>query len=219
MKRRFVIIGLGHFGFNVARVLFEEGHEVVAIDQSAELIQDIKDLVSRAYVADATDKATLEALKINEADVAVVSLGLKVDASVLVTMYLHEMGIPEIIVKALSDDHASILERVGATSVVHVEKEMAIKTAKALVTPNILEHIPLTPGYSIAEIAPPPSFIGKSLKELKLISRYRVQVIAIKEFIPERMLMIPPMDTVIKDSDLLIMMGKDEDIRKIEEVG
>lgn len=219
MKRRFVIIGLGHFGFNVARVLFEEGQEVVAIDQNEELIQDIKDLVSRAYIADVTDKATLEALKVEKADVAVVSLGLKVDASVLVTMYLHEMGIPEIIVKALSDDHAKVLERVGATTVVHVEKEMAIRTAKALVTANVLEHIPLTPGYSIVEVAPPTVFIGKTLKELKLISRYRIQVIAIKEFIPERMVMIPPMDTVIKDSDLLILMGKDEDIKAIKELG
>lgn len=86
MKRKFAIIGLGHFGFNVARVLFEEGHDVVAIDQNVELIQDIKDLVSRAYVADVTDKATLGALKVDKADVAVVSLGQKVDASVLVTM-------------------------------------------------------------------------------------------------------------------------------------
>lgn len=219
MKRRFVIIGLGHFGFNVASVLFEEGQEVVAIDQNEELIQDIKDLVSRAYVADVTDKATLEALKVEKADVAVVSLGQKVDASVLVTMYLHEMGIPEIIVKALSDDHATVLERVGATTVVHVEKEMAIRTAKALVTANVLEHIPLTPGYSIVEVAAPNPFIGKTLKELKLISRYRIQVIAIKEFIPERMVMIPPMDTVIKDSDLLILMGRDEDIKAIKELG
>lgn len=218
MKRKFAIIGLGHFGFNVARVLFEEGHDVVAIDQNVELIQDIKDLVSRAYVADVTDKATLEALKVGKADVAVVSLGQKVDASVLVTMYLHEMGIPEIIVKALSDDHATVLERVGATTVVHVEKEMAIRTAKALVTANVLEHIPLTPGYSIVEVAPPSLFIGKNLKELKLISRYRVQVIAIKGFIPERMVMIPPMDTVIKDSDLMILMGRDEDIKRIKEL-
>jgi len=218
MKRRFVIIGLGHFGFNVARVLFEEGQEVVAIDRNEELIQDIKDLVSLAYVADATDKATLEALNVDRADVAVVSLGQKVDASVLVTMYLHELGVPEIIVKALSDDHVTVLERVGATSVVHVEKEMAIRTAKSMIRTNILEHIPLTPGYSIVEVAPPRAFIGKMLKELKLISRYRIQVIAVKEFIPERMVMIPPMDTIIKDSDLMILMGRDEDIKRIKEL-
>ncbi|MFQ6108267.1 MAG: TrkA C-terminal domain-containing protein, partial [Candidatus Aminicenantales bacterium] len=116
----------------------------------------------------------------------------------------------------LTEDHAKILEAVGATEVIYPEKDMAIKTALRLSNPNILEYLPLVSGLGIQEIAPPERFIGKSLQELDLRNKYGIQVIAIRELIPEKITYIPRADFVIKDSDILIIMGEKKDLAKLD---
>jgi len=216
MGMKFAVIGLGSFGGNVAKTLYEKKHEVMAVDKNKERIDEVKTFVTHAVNADAAVKENLLALDIQEMDVVVVSLGPEMEASILTVLYLHELGVQRIVVKALNEDHAKILDAVGATEVIYPEKDMAIKTALRLSNPNVLEYLPLLSGIDIQEIAPPEKFIGKSLRELDLRNRYGVQVIAIKEIIPERTTFIPTADFVVKDSDILILMGEQKQLDKID---
>ncbi|MFQ6037150.1 MAG: potassium channel family protein, partial [Candidatus Aminicenantales bacterium] len=135
---KFAVIGLGSFGSNVAKTLYEKKHEVLAVDVDKEKIENVKTFVSNAVHMDAAVKENLQALEIQEMDVVVVSLGPEMEASILTVLYLHELCAKRIVAKALTEDHAKILEAVGATEVIYPEKDMAIKTALRLSNPNVL---------------------------------------------------------------------------------
>ena len=212
---KFAIIGLGSFGSNIAKTLYEKGNEVLAVDADKEKIEEVKNFVSHAINMDAADKENLQALGIKDMDVVVVSLGPEMEASILTVLYLNEIQTKRIVAKALTEDHAKILESVGATEVIYPEKDMAIKTALKLSAPNVLEYLPLISGFGIQEIAPPEKFIGKNLRELDLRNKYGIQVIAIKELIPEKTTFVPKADFVLKDSDILVIMGEDKQLEKI----
>lgn len=212
---KFAVIGLGSFGSNIAKTLYEKGNEVLAVDEDKEKIEQVRTFVSHAVKMEAADKENLQALGIEDMDVVIVSLGPEMEASILTVLYLHELGSKRIVAKALTEDHVKILEAVGATEVIYPEKDMAIKTALRLSCPNVLEYLPLVSGFSVQEIAPPDRFIGKSLKELDLRNKYGVQVIAIKELIPEKTTFVPRADFVIKDSDILVIVGKEKALEKI----
>lgn len=214
MKKRYCVIGLGNFGFHVVKNLYEKGMEVVAIDTDKEKVQKVQDCSSYAILGDASKKEFLLAQGIGEMDAVVVSTGERSHLSTLITLYLKEMKIPRILVKAVSEDHGRILERVGATEVIYPEKDMAAKTARALATPNIMDYIPLAEEYSISEVDPPGHYIGKSLIQLDLRKRFQVTVIAVKDMISDQFIAVPPPDYVIKDSDMLVFIGKMKDIEK-----
>jgi len=212
---KLAVIGLGSFGSNVAKTLYEKGNEVLAVDVDKEKIEEVKTFVSHAVNMDAADKENLQALGIQDMDVVIVSLGPEMESSILTVLYLHEIGAKHIVAKALTEDHAKILEAVGATEVIYPEKDMAIKTAMKLSCPNVLECLPLISGFGIQEIAPPEKFIGKSLKELDLRNKYGIQIIAIKELIPDKTTFVPKADFVLKDSDILVIMGEEKQLEKI----
>lgn len=213
---KFSVIGLGSFGSNVAKTLYEMGHEVVVIDEEKSKVDDMKDAATHAVQMNAADKENLQAVGITDMDVVVVSLGPDMESSVLTTLYLKEMAVRRIVAKALTEDHAKILEAVGATEVIYPEKDMAIKTALRLSNPNILEYLPLISGLTVQEIAAPEKFIGKSLKELDLRNKYDIQVMAIKGIIPEKTTFMPKADFVIKDSDILIILGEEKQLKKFD---
>jgi trk/ktr system potassium uptake protein len=212
---KFAVIGLGSFGSNVARILYERGHEVVAIDRDKDRIEEAKSFSSHAVLTDASVKENLEALGVTDMDVVVVSLGSAMGASILAVLHLHELGLKRIVAKASTEDHGKILDAVGATEVINPEKDMAVRTALKLTSPHILECLPLLSGVSIEEVAPPERFIGKSLRELDLRNKYGIQVIAVRELVPERTIYVPPADFVIKDSDVLIVMGDEKMLEKV----
>jgi trk/ktr system potassium uptake protein len=213
--RSFLVIGLGKFGFNVAKTLYELGQEVIAMDTDEAVVQSIRDLSSMAVIGDATSVNDLNAAGLENIDVAVVSLGQKMDASVLVTLHLKGMGVKEIWAKAINEDHGKILMRLGVTEVIHVEKEMGERVAQNLSRPNVLDYLPVSKGYSIQESPVPKTFIGKSLLELGLRKQYGIFVIAIKELIPEKMVLNPEADFVLKDSDIMVILGSDEDLDRL----
>lgn len=212
---KFGVIGLGSFGFHIAKTLFEMGEEVLAVDNDKERVDTLKNLVSHAVQMEAADKENLKAVGMQEMNVTIVSLGPNMEGSILTVHYLSELHIKRIIAKALSEDHAKILEAVGATDVIYPERDMAVKTAMKLSNPNVLDFLPLSPGIEIREIAPPEEFIGKSLKDLDLINKYEIQVIAVKGLVPEKTTLIPKADFVIKDSDVLVMIGPKKKLKKI----
>jgi trk system potassium uptake protein TrkA len=213
---QFAIVGIGNFGYYLARHLFEKGHEVLACDINQAQVQKIKDFVSLAVVADGTDREALESLGIKEVDAAVVSIGTRMQASILATLHLRELGVKHILAKAVSEEHGRILSKIGADEIIFPEKDLAIGVASRLDNPNILDYLPFIKGYSIAELAPPKEFVGKTLIELDLINRFGVQVMAVKEIVPERLIPIPTGSFQVKDSDALIVLGPDDALKKIQ---
>lgn len=214
MKKRFCVIGLGNFGFHAANELFQQGHEVIAIDMDKEKVQQIQDCCTYAIMADAANKEFLRAQGIGEVDAVIVSTGQRSHLSTLITLYLKELKVPKILVKAINEDHGRILEKIGATEIIFPEKEMARKTARSLSHPNVLEFIPLAEDYSISESAPPSHFLGKTLADLGLRNKFHVMVIAIKDVLTDEFIIAPPANHVIKDSDLLVLVGKTEDLNR-----
>ncbi|NWF92878.1 MAG: TrkA family potassium uptake protein [Syntrophaceae bacterium] len=214
--KRAVVIGLGIFGFNIVKELYENGFEVIAVDKNKDTIQKIRDLSTKAILADGTDKEVMESIGIQEDDVVIISFGEDLAAATLITLHLREMNVKHIIAKAPTEDHKRVLEKVGATEVVIPEKEMADKVARSLISPNVLDYIPLSEDYTICEMAPPVSFYGKTIGDLHLRSRYHVEVIAVREVLPDRIEMVPRADFVIKDSDVLVVIGREEDIERIK---
>jgi trk system potassium uptake protein TrkA len=216
--KRFAVIGLGNFGFHAAKALFEDGNEVLAIDSDRVRVQAIDPHCSEAMVLDATDKEAVKSLGLEETDGVIVSTGTKISNSILICLYLQEAGVRKILAKAIDDDHAKILRRMGATEIIHPERDMAIRVSRNLSRPNVLDFIPLAEEFDMIQVGAPQEFIGKSLTQLNLRARYNVHVIAIKELVPENFVLVPPADYVIKDSDILVMLGKSADIRRIKEL-
>ncbi|MGD0625879.1 MAG: TrkA family potassium uptake protein [Thermodesulfobacteriota bacterium] len=214
--KRVVVVGLGIFGFNIAKELYENGLEVIAIDKNKEVIQKIKDFSTKAILADGTEKEVLENIGIHEDDVVIISFGEDLAASTLMTLHLKELKVKNIIVKAPNEDHKRILEKVGATEVIIPEREMASKVAKSLISPNVLDYIPLSQDYTICEIAPPSSFLGKTIGDLQLRKKHHIGVIASRDVLTDQIQMIPAADFVIKDSDILVVIGKEKDIQKMK---
>lgn len=216
--RSFAIIGLSSFGFYIAKELSHRGHHILAIDIDEDKIDKVRAFVERAVIADAGDKDTLAGLGLAELDGVIVSMGEKIDASILVTLYLRELKVKKIIAKANTDDHGRILDIIGATQVVFPERDEALRLAHTLESDYFLDAITLSEGISIIEIAPPKIFIAKTLGQLDLRNRYGVSVLLIKEWLPEKVVLIPTADRVIKDSDTLVLLGKDEDLENIKEI-
>ncbi len=216
--RSFAIIGLSSFGHYLAKYLSEMGHRVMAIDKDQEKIERVKQFVDRAVIADATDKETLEGLGLGELDIIVVSLGDEIDASILVTLYLRELKVNQIIAKALTEDHGKVLDIVGATRVIFPERDEAYRLATTMESDYLIDTIPLGDGMSIIEIAAPEKFVGKSLGSLDLRNKYGVLVLVVKELVPDKVVMIPTARQVLKDSDILLILGKDEDLAKIKKM-
>ena len=214
--KQYAVIGLGNFGYYVATRLYDRGHEVLALDIDPARVQEIKDRVSHAVVADATDRKALEPLGVKEMDAAVVSIGSVLSASILATLTLKDIGVKWVVAKAITEPHGRILFKVGASEIIFPEKDSAISLAERLENPNILDYLPFMEGYSIIEMAPPAEFIGKALKDLDLINRYEVQVVAVKETVPENLNMIPTGKFVLKDSDVMILLGSNKGLDKLK---
>lgn len=213
---QFVVIGLGTFGFNIATALSELGHEVLAVDFDAKKIEQIKDKVTHIVVADVRDKKALSEFISDDIDVAIVSLGDRMEASILATLYLKDLGVRKIIAKAVNECHGQILTSIGAAEIIYPEKDVAVSLAKSLTIPNLIDRIPLAPEYCIVEIAIPDHFIGKTLEELRLRSRYNVEVIAIKDVLSDTFHLIPRVDFKIKPDSALIIIGRESDVNKLK---
>jgi trk system potassium uptake protein TrkA len=216
MQKRVVVIGLGIFGFNIVRELYASGFEVIAVDKNKDAVQRARDCSTKAIQADGTDKEIMDEIGIQEDDVVIISFGEDLAAATLTTLHLKQMKVRTIIVKAPNEEHKLILEKIGATEVMIPEKEIAHKVAKSLISPNVLDYLPLADDYMISEMAPPNSFLGKSLAQLQLRSRYHIEVIAMRDIVSDKVYMVPGADFVIKDGDVLVILGKEKDIQQIK---
>lgn len=215
--KQYAVLGLGNFGFYLASRLYEKGNEVLAVDKDQTRVQEIRDKVSQAVVADTTDRRAMENLGIKDLDAAVVCIGSVLSESILTVLNLKEIGVKQVIGKAISEPHGRILKKIGASEILFPEKDMAVSLAERLHNPNLIEYLPVLEGFSIIQLAPSRSFIGKSLRDLDLINRFGIQVVAIKELVPERFNMIPTGQFILKDSDIMILLGPSKALDKLRE--
>lgn len=225
-KRQFAVIGLGRFGYSVARTLVEKGMEVLAIDNDPEKVQAVSDFVTLAVECDATDEKALRAAGIHNVDAAVVSIGENIEASILIVMTLIDMDIKEVIAKAVSPIHGKVLRNIGASRIVFPERDMAVRVATSLVTPATIEELELSPHYSIVEFPAPEVVVGKTLRESRLRSDFGVNVVAIRRKVPfvrengetdftEEWNVTPSPDERIEDGDVLVVIGAKEKIKML----
>ena len=204
-NKQFVVIGLGRFGESVAKTLYGLGHDVLAIDMDEDMVQEISDSVTHAVQMDATDESALRTLGLRNFDVAVVTIGSNIQASVMVTLLVKELGVKYIIAKGQSDLHAKVLYKIGADRVVLPEKDMGVRVAHNLVSASILDYIELSPDYSIMEMKALEEWNGKTLTELKLRSKYGINVMAIKK--NDDINISPSADEIISADDIIVAIG------------
>ncbi len=212
---RCVVIGLGTFGSNIVRELCGKGFDVIAVDKNKEAVQRVRDLASKAIVADGTDHEIMDQIGIQEDDTVILSFGEDLAAATLITLHLRQRKVKSVIVKAPNEEHKMILEKVGASEVIIPEKEVAHKVARSLISPNVLDYLPLSDEYMIFEMAPPQGFLGKTIAELQLRSEYNVMVIAVKDVLSDRVTTLPDAQFVVRDGQVLILVGKEGDIDRI----
>lgn len=218
--KRYIVIGVGQFGFSVARTLVELGCDVLAIDQDEGRVQEISDLIPHSVVANGTDEKALRALGAQEYDTAIVTCGESLENSILATVILREIGVPEVIVKAVNPKHGDILKRIGATKVIYPEQEMGEQLANHLVNPDILQEIALSRVHSIKELSIPEELLGKSILEGNIRAKYGLTILAVRSQGAggkEGLLLSPPPTYIFKEGDLLILFGKNEDIENFRE--
>jgi trk system potassium uptake protein len=212
MVKQIAVIGMGRFGSSVANELFKEGADVLAIDKSEKRIEENASTVTHAIVADTTDENAMLKMGIRNMDVVVVAIGDDIQASILTVLILKELGIKEVIAKAVTNHHAKVLTQVGADKVVFPERETGVRIAKNILVPNVLDFIELSEDYSIEEFIAPPNMFGKSIRNLDLRANFKVSVIAINS--TGGMNISPMPDDLIKQGDILVLLGEKKDLKK-----
>lgn len=213
MKRKnktFGVIGLGRFGYHVARTLAQGGAEVIACDVDEEKVREVSEYVSLAYVLDATDAKALKESGIANVDTAVVSIGENIEASILIVVQLKELGVKEVVARAITPLHGKVLEKLGVDRVVYPEKEMAIRIAHSLLAGEFIEEIPIGEKHSIFELKAFDFMLGKTLRELDVRKRFGVSVLAIKR--GENLIVNPVGDEKILPGDILVVLGTTEQL-------
>ena len=214
--KSYVVIGLGRFGQTLARQLCMLGAEVLAIDISNDLVQQVADDVTHAVVGDAQDKEVLRALGVRDFDCAIVAIGSDLAASVLTVMNLQELEVPYIICKAHDETHRRVLEKLGVNRVVIPEQENAARLARSLNSHNVLDYIELSEDYGILEIPAPKSWIGKTLKELNIRAKLGVNIIAVES--GEKTNVSPSADYLIQAGDIMVVLGDNYSLEAVQKL-
>lgn len=212
--RQFAVIGLGRFGSNMAKALTKMGYEVLAIDKNQQKVQEFSDEATHVVQADTTDENALRELGILNFDVVVVAIGEDVQANVLTTLQLKEIGVNFIVATARNSLHTKLLEKVGADRIVAPERDMARRVAYNLASTSVMDYIELSPRFSIVEITAPKTFQNKTIAESNIRAKYGINVVAIKR--GEDLIISPlPSEKIIKN-DIVVVVGKNESINGLE---
>lgn len=225
--KQFVVIGAGRFGSAVAVTLARKGKQVLVIDQDEQTVQRMSEIVTEAIQVDVTDPSSLANLDLGEMDVAVVGIGGNLEASILTTMQLKEMGVKTVVAKAKTKADKKILSRIGADRIVFPERDMGIRVANSLVSPTIFDYIQVSPGFGIVETRVPAAIRGQTLTEANIRSRFGIDIVAIHRRAPhldkngesqlkDTMLIAPRADEVLGENDTLVIIGEETKIEKFK---
>jgi len=213
--QRFVVVGLGHFGSWIAQALYQQGHEVIGIDADPAVVDSLANAVTKGVVGDGTDRGLLAEVGVEGADAAVVSTGDDLAASVLATQALKDLRVRDVFVKVTSPEAARVSLALGVSDAIFPEREAALRLAHRLSSKAVFDYMPLAKGYSMQEIAIPDSWIGRSLRDLALPKSHGINVVAIYDVLMGTLQPVPDPDTPLKESDLAVVVGRDEAIAKV----
>jgi trk system potassium uptake protein len=217
MKKQFAVIGLGRFGGNLVQELAHLNVEVLAIDIHHDVVQKFQDIATHAVQANAMDESVLKSLGLRNFDHVIVSFGENIEASILTTLQLKEIGVKEVWVKASNAYHQKVLDRIGADKVIHPERDMARRIAHHITSEKIIDYIEVSKEHSIVEVLATKKVAGKTLMDLDVRARYGCNIIAIHR--GEEVIVSPSADEVIQKEDLLIVIGHNRDINRFEKEG
>ena len=228
--RHIAVLGLGKYGYTVAKELTDRGAQVTAIDEDKERVDQIKDSVAYAVVLNSTDEGALKSVGIQDVDIAIVCIGEDVEANLLTTLLLKKLGVKKVWARAINPLQEEMLKLLDIDSIINLEEEMGRISARSLVSSNVLKHIPLVAGHSISEIKIPKLFIGKSIREIDPRNKYKINVVALKKMIPEIDDMgnrvfkeliddVPKPDERLAEGDILLIVGSDNNIDKFVNQG
>jgi trk system potassium uptake protein TrkA len=215
MKYSVLVIGLGRFGSAAARELMRLGHDVLAVDRSEQPINEIAPLVTQALQVDASDVDGLKAIGAGEFDHAIVAISGNAEPSIFATMALKQLGVGNIVAKAGSALHGSILERVGADRVVYPEREIGARVAHLFAYPDVVEYMDIAPGFGITMVRPPRTFIGRTLGELDLAKRLQLSPVALRR--GDKVTVNPHHSERIAEGDMLILLGRDTGLGQLRD--
>ncbi|WP_206711451.1 potassium channel family protein [Peribacillus faecalis] len=214
VKKEFAVIGLGRFGGSICRELVAQGMEVLAIDHKEDRVNEFASIASHAVIGDTTDESVLKSLGIRNFDHVIVAIGDDIQASILTTLMLKELGVKHITVKAQNDYHEKVLIKIGADQVVHPERDMGKRIAHKIVSNNILDYIDLSDDHSIVEIVASPRLNGRTLIDLDIRAKYGINIVGLKR--GNKVIISPAADEMIYVGDILIVLGADTDINRFE---
>lgn len=213
--KQFAVIGLGRFGSSVALTLMSEGYEVLGVDRDEEIINDMAESLTHAVVADTTDEDVLNSIGIRNIDCAIVAIGNDIQASIMTALILKDMGVKMVVAKALTQLHGKVLERMGVDKVIYPERDMGVRVANQLISPNLLDYIELPNDITIVELSAPKRIDGRSLKDLDLRAKYGCSVVAINK--KNGVIVAPTADDVIEENDILVIIGNNQQIENFED--
>ncbi|WP_431087077.1 potassium channel family protein [Paenibacillus sp. 8b26] len=213
--QQFVVIGLGRFGSNLALQLVDMGCEVLGIDQNEDIVDSMSELLTHTVVADATDEDSLRSLGIRNFDCGIVAIGNDIQVSILAAILLKELGVSKVVAKAISVLHGRALEKLGVDRVIYPERDMGIRVAHQLVTPNLLDYLELSKEYSIVELNVPACLHGKTLSELNARTRFGCSIVALHT--ANGILIAPTAMDRLKADDIMVIIGSNDNIGRFED--
>ena len=211
-RKQFLVAGLGLFGTSVALTLQQMGYEVYTLDSEESLVQDLSTQLNYVVCGDASDKKTLQSLPLEDIDVAVVAIG-NVERNMMCTMLLKELGIKQVVAKAINNLHGAMLNKIGADKVVYAERDMGERVAHNLISAGVMDYIELSSEISVMSLAIPTEIVGKNLIEADLRRRYDVNVVAIKR--DGRTIVNPKAQEVFQPEDEIIVLGTHEGVKRM----
>ncbi|MFL2565868.1 MAG: potassium channel family protein [Schleiferiaceae bacterium] len=221
MVEKFAVIGLGQFGRAICKKLSEKGAEVIAIDIDEDRVDEIKDNVSYAVQLDSTDQGALESQNIGDMDAVIVSIGHNFEAMLLTTVKLLEIGVKRLVARTQGETQRRILEKMGVTEILSPEEEVGINIAERLMNPSMLMCMPLPDNYEIVEITAPKSVIGRSIKDLGLVAKYRLNLVTVIESNEDKELHIKGViedDEIVQSNHVLVVFGKTKDVERFIDI-
>lgn len=215
IRKNFLVIGLGRFGTSVACSLADAGHDVLGVDMDSDIVQELSGRLAHVVEMDAANEDALRSLGINNFDAAIVASGENFESSVLITLLLKRLGARLVVAKAITEQQAEVLKRIGADQVIQPERDAGARLAHLLMSPNVMEYLALEQGVSVAEIQVPASIDGKSVAELDFRRKYKITILLIQN--GNRYIVSPDPEDRVRTGDTLIVFGRDEDISRFRE--
>jgi trk system potassium uptake protein len=217
MKKQFAVIGLGRFGGNLVEELSKLGLEVLAIDQTAEVVEKYSSIATHAVQANAMEETVLKQLGLRNFDHVIVSFGENIEASILTTLQLKEIGVKEVWVKASNVYHQKVLDKIGADKVIHPERDMARRIAHHITSEKIIDYIEVSNSHSIVEVLATKKVANKSILEIDVRAKYGCNIIAIHH--EDEIIVSPSAEEIVRSGDKLIVIGHNRDINRFEKEG